>query len=185
MNTIDLVSQISLILENADLTESERNEAIAEIISRIQITEESLDNNIYDIIEWWNNLPSDFNDVKTLFEKRRRLAAHHVFMAKYWSDKNKEYNAAYSTRKMKEAKEMVARLDMIDNTTEKYTTLGKSEAKALIHVEEEFFNAYELKGIIEGVKTIMDAVKIALQAMNQEIAELRGIRGDEQQSNVH
>lgn len=149
----------------------------------LQVNEEKED--IYSLIDWWQNLPSHFNDIDLLIEKRRKLAGIFVFLSKYYSDKQKQYCKAYPTRKIKQAKELIKKLDMVDEKTDKYTTLGKSESIALIEVEQEYLNDYALKGEIEGLKQIKASIKETLSAMNQEIADLREIRKHEETAKQH
>lgn len=132
---------------------------------------------IYSIMGWYGNLPSGYNDLETLMYKRRMLVGMYGVMAREHNKNLKEFNNKHADRRIKEAKELLINLKDIDPSTEKFNTLGKAEAIALKNIEPEYRGVYALKGVIDGTKILMEAVDKCLQAMNQEIADLRSTLG--------
>lgn len=127
---------------------------------------------VYSIMSWYGSLPMYYNDIEELIFKRRKLIGFYNIVAKYYKAKLKEYNNKHANRRIKEAKELMGMLDAVDPPT-----LGKASAQAIINIEPEYANAYDLKGECEGLKIIKEAVDNCLSAMMQDIADLRQLRG--------
>lgn len=177
MNSADLIDKIYQVIDFA----SDSDIAITAIADLLKAYHEKNDpEDIYTIISWWQHLPNDFNDINTLIEKRRKLSAYSVFMAKHIADIHKKYGKAYPKRKVKQAKELIKKMESID-----HITLGKADAHAIVEVEEELIDDYSLKAQIDGYKAIKKSIQDTLTAMHQEIADLREIRKDAEKSNQH
>lgn len=125
---------------------------------------------IYSIMGWYGNLEMNYRDLETLIYKRRLLIGMFGELAKHYKNELKEYNAKHADRRIKEAKKLMGMLDAVDPPT-----LGKASAQAIIDIEPEYRTAYELKGSTEGLKIIKEAVDHCLKAMQQDIADLRGM----------
>lgn len=137
---------------------------------------------IYSIMAWYGNLPMHFRDIETLMYKRRLLVGMYGKMAQQYNKDIKEFNNKHADRRIKEAKELLVTLNDIDPKTEKYNTLGKSEATAIQNIEPEYRLVYALKGTIDGMKILMEAVDRCLQAMMQELADLRSLLGSNERT---
>lgn len=134
-----------------------------------------MEEDLYSIIDWWEIMPNDFNDIETLINKRKRLNVIYVRMGKFMRDIYKEFGLLHGDKRIKEAKKLIETLTEIDPKTEKFNTLGKSQAKALLSIEDIYRKYYDLQGTIDGTKVLMDTVNTTLYSMQQEIKRLETI----------
>lgn len=137
---------------------------------------------IYSIMGWYGSLPIHYRDIETLMYKRRMLVGMYGKMAQQYNRDIKEFNNKHADRRIKEAKELLVSLKEIDPGTEKFNTLGKAEAMSLEKIEPEYRLVYALKGSIDGMKILMDAVEKCLSAMQQELADLRSLLGSNERT---
>lgn len=151
----------------------------------VNTTEEEVQENetdVYGIIEWWNNLPEDFVDTKTLIHKRRKLAAMYVMITKFRKEQKKIYHKKQLSYDLKIKKFSVKKQSEVKEGTEKHFSQATSNELAKIQHEAESVELAELEGTIEGVDSLMWAIKDILTAMLQEIAVFRGIKEDADQT---
>lgn len=137
---------------------------------------------IYSINEWYMHLDPGFNDLELLMHKRRMLVGFFNKLAKEYKEKLIEYNTGHANRRIAEALKIMEYVDSHDNQTNKGMLLGKAQAKTLTEIQKEYLHVYELKGLTEGYKVLKDSVQHTLQAMHQDIADLRGMLSSEQRT---
>lgn len=144
---------------------------------------------IYEIMDWWYALPYDYNNLGELQFKRKQLASLALYIGKELAIKIRELTIAHSQRRIEEAKKSTEYQSKIDpdKTTKdgatKTFTSARAKEKALIDIQPLYDREYKLEGEIEGSKIILKQVNLILQAQHQDIAEMRGVRDDEDKVN--
>lgn len=133
---------------------------------------------LFDVIEWYRKLPRGYGNVEELAFMKTRLAGFYVDKAEEYSAQNLLYNETHSKRRLAEAKKIIYNLSDVDPTTEKFTTLGKSQAKALVSVEDDYLSLYSLKGNVEGLQEILRVCREILWCIKQDISRLKGVGDD-------
>lgn len=130
------------------------------------------------IVEWYEQISKDesFNDIQTLMKKRGQLAAASVNLAKQIKDKHswlrrESFYAGISKKRL--VIELQTKTD--PNTNKAYTS---AKANAMADTEWADFEApLEVTEVeIDGDKLVLKQINQVLEAMRQDIAEMRAER---------
>jgi ubiquinone biosynthesis protein UbiJ len=130
------------------------------------------------IIEWYEKTACDpsFTDIATLMQKRGKLSAHCVEMAKAIKDKMIEHRREDFRLTLASKRRKIELLSQTDPNTNKVYTNVKAADLIEVEFSDDLANVAAMETIIEGDKIILKQVNHVLEAMRQDIAELRGIR---------
>lgn len=130
------------------------------------------------IIEWYESICKDdsFNDIATLMQKRGQLSAASVTMAKGIKDKMIEHRREDFNLTIECKRRKIDLLSQTDPATNKVYTNVKVTDLIDVEFSDRLANVVAMETIIEGDKIILKQVNQVLEAMRQDIAELRAIR---------
>lgn len=131
-----------------------------------------------EIITWYENVSRDpsFNDVATLMQRRAELAARLYGAAKTLAGLLKGQRAADYQYDVSMKKRIIMLTAETDNATGKAYSHAKAEAMARVELVDEGLEVAKQEGEIEGWKIWIRQANAVLEAMRQDIAELRNVR---------
>lgn len=122
-------------------------------------------NDIADIIEWYRELPSDYNDIEEVIYKRKLLATYSFRFAVEVGDARKDWKSAEARY------ESIKNQKRISFSTKHGTTKGDWLARG--NCEEELNLSNNFESIFWKMHYIFGATKEVLGEMNQRISYLR------------
>lgn len=137
-------------------------------------------NDIYKVIDWYESISADeaFNDVGTLMRTRALLSAYSVKFAR----KIKEDAVSHRTNDFRYSVECKRRVIELMAKTDPHTQRAYTSAKANQMIEVEMSEMEEsvevADAMLDGNKIILKQVNHVLEAMRQDIAEMRVLRDD-------
>lgn len=137
-------------------------------------------NDIYKVIDWYEAISQDeaFNDVATLMRTRDLLSAYSVKFAR----KIKDELVQHRTDDFRYGVELKRKVIGLMATKDVHTQRSYSSAKANQIVEVELSDLHErveiAEATLEGNKIILRQINHVLEAMRQDIAEMRALRDD-------
>lgn len=137
-------------------------------------------NDIYKVIDWYEAISQDeaFNDVATLMRTRDLLSAYSVKFAR----KIKDELVQHRTDDFRYSVELKRKVIGLMATKDVHTQRSYSSAKANQIVEVELSDLHErveiAEATLEGNKIILRQINHVLEAMRQDIAEMRALRDD-------
>jgi hypothetical protein len=136
---------------------------------------------VEEIIQWYEGISQDpaFNDVATLMQQRAKLAAILYSMSVTFAGLLKGYRRQEFLHEIALKRRIIMLTAETDNATGKAYSHAKAEAMAKVELSIEGEAVAASEGEIEGWKIYMRQANAVLEAMRQDIAELRKLRDDQ------
>lgn len=134
-----------------------------------------------EIIQWYEDISRDpsFNDVATLMQRRAELAARLYGAAKTLAGLLKGQRAAEYQYEVNVKRRVIMLTAETDNATGKAYSHAKAEAMAKVELSGEGLEIAKEEGTIEGWKIWIRQANAVLEAMRQDIAEMRKLRDND------
>ncbi|AHK11403.1 hypothetical protein F132_57 [Flavobacterium sp. phage 1/32] len=119
------------------------------------------------IVEWWLNLPADYNGLNDLMHKRQILSAHLYGLATDLSKARNSWSEAQAMLEEKKNKKRVEFSKLPSSSNQKADYQARANTAELFELEKRY------EGLYFGMKHQYEAVIQVLEAMAQRIAILR------------
>lgn len=134
-----------------------------------------------EIIQWYEDVSRDpsFNDVATLMQRRAELAARLFGAAKTLASLTKGQRAAEYQYEINVKRRVIMLTAETDNATGKAYSHAKAEAMAKVELADEGLAIAKEEGTIDGWKIWIRQANAVLEAMRQDIAEMRKLRDND------
>lgn len=127
---------------------------------------ENVEDQIMDIVTWYNQLPSDYMDLNQLMYSRTQLATYQVFFAIETANARRDW-------KTKKSKYEIVKNQKRIQYEAKFGVMNKADYSARANSESELSNFTNAENDFYAKEYILFAVKEILSDMNQRIAHLR------------
>lgn len=130
------------------------------------------------IIEWYEAACKDhsFNDIQGLIQRRGQLSASSVDLAKKIKDRHSELRRKMFLAETNKKRRIIELQTTIDGNTGKPYTSAKATAIADVESAEEMLPLEVVEVEIDGDKMILKQINQVLEAMRQDIADMRAAR---------
>lgn len=119
------------------------------------------------IVEWWLNIPADYNGLNDLMHKRQVLSAHLYGLATDLAKARTSWSEAQAMLEEKKNRKRVEFSKLPSNSTQKADYQARANTCELFELEKM------AEGLYFGMKHQYEAVIQVLEAMAQRIAILR------------
>lgn len=133
------------------------------------------------IIAWYEKISQDpaFNDIATLMQKRGQLSAELYKLSVTLQRVMAGHRKADYMYEIAMKRKVIDLTAMTDNATGRAYSHAKAEAMARVDFLDEGLKLAEQEGTIDGWKIRLRQGNAVLEAMRQDIAELRKLRDNE------
>jgi len=118
------------------------------------------------IIEWWTNLPKDYNDISMLLYMQQKLSGYSFNLASDSADFKRDYNFAYFWRKINVNKRKNAFIEVGKSA-------AASESLAIEKTEEELRKEIEAESICYRADVLLKQISGILNSLTQRISYLK------------
>lgn len=134
-----------------------------------------------EIISWYEDISRDpsFNDVATLMQRRAELAARLYGASKTLASLLKGHRASEYQYEINVKRRVIMLTAETDNATGKAYSHARAEAMAKVELSSEGLEVAKEEGTIEGWKIWIRQANAVLEAMRQDIAEMRKLRDND------
>lgn len=127
---------------------------------------ENVEDQIMDIVGWYNKLPPDYMDLNELMYSRTQLATYQVYFAAETASARREW-------KTKKSRYEIVKNQKRIQYEAKFKVMNKADYSARANSENELNNFTSAENDFYSKEYILFAVKDILADMNQRIAHLR------------
>lgn len=130
------------------------------------------------IVQWYERISRDdsFNDVASLMQKRGQLAASTVELAKRIKERGIMLRQLKFTTDLAMKRRFIELTQTTDPATGKTHTGAKADTMAWEQMADSHDKIETAEGEQEGDKIVLRQLNQVLEAMKQDIAELRNVR---------